>query len=197
MWLEGRLNTFTSYIAAYQPCHNEKDVASTWNQHVRYFSDKGIQSLNPRDIFNHDLTALLRIMLRNGDNVILGIDMNEDVRTGKLGKGLKELGLIELILSTHPSLSNPATFNRNNSRTPVDAIWGNSSLEVISAGYGPFDGGYPSALSDGYRFLWIMVSNHSLLGKHVPITNPTIRTERLKPDDPRSRKIFTRWVRKE
>ena len=42
-----------------------------------------------------------------------------------------------------------------------------------------------------------MVSNHSLLGKHLPITNPTIRTERLKPEDPRSRKICTRRVMKE
>ena len=195
--LEGKLNTFASYIAAYRPCHNDKDVASTWNQHVRYFSDQGIQSPNPRDIFDDDLIALLRIMLQNGDNVILGIDMNEDVRTGKLAKRLKELGLIDLILSTHPTLSPPATFNRNTTRTPVDAIWGNTSLDIISAGYGPFDGGYPSALSDGHRLLWIMASNQSLLGKHLPITNPKLRIERLKSHDPRSRKIFTRRVRKE
>ena len=78
-------------------------------------------------------------MLLNGDNVVLGTDMNEDVRTGKLAKGLKQLGLIDLILSTHSTSSPPATFNRNTTRTPVDAIWGNASLEVISAGYGPFD----------------------------------------------------------
>ena len=42
-----------------------------------------------------------------------------------------------------------------------------------------------------------MVSNHSLLGKHLPITNPTIGIEHLKPKDPWSRKIFTRRVRKE
>ena len=82
-------------------------------------------------------------------------------------------------------------------RTPVDATWGNTSLEVISAGYGPFDGGYPSALSNGHQFLWIMVSNHSLLGKHLAITNPKLSIERLKPEDLRSRKIFTRRVRKE
>ena len=115
MRLEGRLNTFVTYIAAYRPCCNEKDVASTWNQHVRYFSEKGITSPNPRDLFDVDLIALLQIILRNGDNVVLGIDMNKDVRTGKLAKQLKELGLIDLILSTHPSESPPATFNRNTS----------------------------------------------------------------------------------
>ena len=75
------------------------------------------------------------------------------MRSGKLAKQLKELGLIDLLLSTHPSESPPATFNSNNTQTPVDAIWGNSSLEVISAGYRPFDDGYPSAWSDGHRLL--------------------------------------------
>ena len=140
--LEGKLNTFSSYIAVYWPCRNKKDLPSTWNQHVRYFSDKGTQSLNPRDIFNDDLIALLWIMLQNGDNVVLGIDMNEDLRTGKLAKRLKELGLIDLILSTHSISLPPATFNRNTTRTPVDAIWGNAPLKVISTGYGPFNGGY-------------------------------------------------------
>ena len=119
------------------------------------------------------------------------------MRSGKLAKQLKELGLIDLIVSTHLSESPPATFNSNNTQTPVDAIWGNSSLEVISAGYRPFDDGYPSAWSDGHRLLWIMVSHQSLLGKHLPVTNPTIRAERLKPEDPRSRKIFQRRVMKE
>ena len=45
---------------------------------------------------------MLRIILRNRDNLNLGIDMNEHVRTGKLAKRLMELGSIVLILSTHP-----------------------------------------------------------------------------------------------
>ena len=92
--LEGHLNTFVSYIAAYQPCRNVKDEASTCNQYVRYFSEKGTTSPNPRDNFDDDLIALLCIILRNRDNTILGIDMNKDVRTGKLAKRLKELGLL-------------------------------------------------------------------------------------------------------
>ena len=131
MRLEGRLNTFVTYIVAYRPCCNETDVVSTWNQHVRHSSEKGITSPNPRDLSDIHLIVLLQILLRNGDNVILEININEDVKTGKLAKQLKELGLIDLILSTHPSESPPATFNRNTTRTPDDAIWGNLSLEVL------------------------------------------------------------------
>ena len=102
--LEGRLNIFSSYIAAYRPCRNAKDVALTLNQHVRYSNDKGIQSPNPRDIFDDDLISLLQLMLQNEDNVIVGIDMNEDLQNGNLAKRLKELRLKDLMLSTHPSI---------------------------------------------------------------------------------------------
>ena len=42
-----------------------------------------------------------------------------------------------------------------------------------------------------------MISNHSLLGKNLLITNPIMSTECLKPKDSRSRKIFTRRVMKD
>ena len=82
--------------------------------------------------------------------------MNEDACSDKLARRLKELGLKDLILSTHPASSPPATFNRTNSRIPVNVIWGKSSIEVISAGYGPFDGEAQSALSDvNYFGSWL------------------------------------------
>ena len=85
--LEGRLNTFVNYISVYQPCFNKIDVTSTWNQHVRYFNDKGINFPDLRDIFDNDLINVLRIMLHKGDNVILCINMNEDKRA--VGNWLK------------------------------------------------------------------------------------------------------------
>ena len=66
-----------------------------------------------------------------GDNIVLGIDMNKDVRTGTLALQLLSLGLSDLVLSTHPSQSPPATFNRNETRTPVDAIWGSRAIDVL------------------------------------------------------------------
>ena len=71
--------------------------------------------------------------------------MNEDVRSGKLAKQLKGLGLIDLVLSTHPSESPPATFNRNNSHIPIDALWATPSIKVTGAGFGPVYGLSPSA----------------------------------------------------
>ena len=122
--LEGCLNTFATYISAYKPCVNVGGITLTWNQHVRYFTDKGNIAPNPRDIFDGDLITLLTQILRKGDNVILGINTNEDVCSGNLAKQLKGPGLKDLVLSTHPLELPPVTFNRKNSCRPIDAIFG-------------------------------------------------------------------------
>lgn len=63
-----------------------------------------------------------------GDNIISGLDMNEDARNRALTKQLKDLNMRNLILTTHASASPPATHNRNQSRTPIDVIWGTSRV---------------------------------------------------------------------
>ena len=148
--LEGLLNTFATYISAYKACENAAGITSTWNQHVCYFTDKGHLAPNPRIIFDDNLIIFLQRTLRKGDNIVPGIDMNEDVRSGKLAKQLKGLGLIDLILSTHLLEPPPATFNSNNGRIPIDALWATPSIKVTGAGFGPVDGLSPSAKSDGH-----------------------------------------------
>ena len=98
--------------------------------------------------------------------------MNEDVRTGTFAQQLLSFGLRDLVLSTHSFQSPPMTFNRNETRTPVDAIWGSCAIDVLQAGYGPFDAPSPSALCDGHCFLWVEICNQSLLGKHLPTQVP-------------------------
>ena len=147
-------------------------LSTTWNQHVRYFRDHGIVEPHPRAQFNEVLTSFISKTLRKGENIVLGIDMNEDVRTGTLAQQLLSLGLRDLVLSTHSSQSPPATFNSNKTRTPGDAIWGSRAIDILRAGYGPFGAPSPSALSDGHRFLWVEICNQSLLDKHLPTQVP-------------------------
>jgi len=122
------------------------------------------------------------------------MDHNEDVRTGPLGEQLKALGLHAAILTLHSTLSPPATFNRNTSRTPIDAIWVSANVDIIRAGYCPF-GGSDGMRSD-HRMLWIEVDNSSILGKYLPSASSTPRS-RLRSDDPRARKQYTKKVHQE
>ena len=147
---------------------------------------------NPiQDIFDDDLCSEIEEWLRIGDVIILGIDMNEDVRTGKLARRLKELDLKELILTTRPFASPPANFHRNTSRTPIDGIFGSETVEVFRAGYMPFDSKPPAAPSDGHRFLWAEVCNQSILGKNIPRSTKAIQSKGLKANDPRCKKVTT------
>ena len=64
----------------------------------------------------------------------------------------------------HALASPPATHNRNQSRTPIDVIWGTSGVEVERAGYCPFNQKALSAASD-HQMIWVEVSSLSILGK--------------------------------
>ena len=82
--LEGRYKIFSTCILAYYPFTNKSSLPTTWRQYLQYFSDQGIIKTHPRNKFDEDLICFITKTLRKGYNVILGIDMNEDARSGKL-----------------------------------------------------------------------------------------------------------------
>ena len=84
--------------------------------------------------------AHIRAWLELGDSIVLVIDANDDVTHSRLTQSLSSLGIRYGILFTHPSSSPPAAQNRNQTRTPIDAIYISSNVIVTRAGYAPFDG---------------------------------------------------------
>jgi hypothetical protein len=157
------------------------------------------QIASPGPIFQFDthfITEIQKLKMM-GDNIIIGIDMNEDVRTCILSKVFKENDLQDVILTSHPSQSPPATFNQNQSRIPIDSIWVSPDLDINRARFMPFDGGPLPAPSDGHRMLWIEVDNYSFLGKHIPATTPPLAASRVKSNDPRSVRRYHRLLRKQ
>ena len=107
--------------------------------------------------------------------MILGMDHNEDVRTGSLGVKLKDLGRADSILTLHSSSSPPATFNRNKTRTPIDALWVSPNVGVLRGGYCAF-GGLVGLRSDHHQ-LWIEIDNSTIFGKHLPSSFSTPRSQ--------------------
>lgn len=128
--------------------------------------------------------------------MVLGINTNEDARSGKLAKQLSSLGLRDLILWTDASSSSSATLNWNKNQTPVDAIWGTRVINVIRAGYGPFNALNPSAWSDGHRSLWVEICNRSSRSKHPQTQVAPIHTDCVCAADPRSRNMYNCQVNK-
>ena len=193
--LRGKGTAYTRMVSAYRPCFN-KGIGTVWTQHCRYMrAANQVSSPDPIQQFDIDLTAEIQKWKLMGDNIIIGIDMNEDVRDCNLSKVLQENDFRNAILTAHPSESPPATFNRNRSRIPIDAIWVTPNLDITRAGFMPFDGGSPSAPSDGHRMLWIEVDNYSFLGKHIPTRTSPLAASRVKSNDPRSVRRYHRILR--
>jgi hypothetical protein len=119
--------------------------------------------------------------------VIIGIDINHNISDPVLHERFRRVGLTEAI-SRHHSLSHPpATYNRNYSDTPIDAIWVSSQVEVLVCGYGAFDSGNDGA---DHRVLWMDVHLASIFGYALQRLNQRV-PRCLRSDDPR---LVARYV---
>ena len=162
--------------AAYCPIKNPRNPGLVWNQHCRYFSDtRDDPNPNPRALFADDLCKSVSTRLIAGNSVILGMDHNEDVRTGLLAEKLKELKIIDSILTLHSVSSPPATLKINTTITPIDALWVSPNIGVLRGGYCAFDGLF--GMRSDHRRLWIEVDNSTVLGKHLPSSFSTLRSQ--------------------
>ena len=82
-------STTTRIISAYfprRPNRNSKG-RTVWEQHSRYFEGKGDMRY-PSTIFIEDLLGLIKPWTTSGDHVILAMDANQDVYSGKLSQEL-------------------------------------------------------------------------------------------------------------
>jgi hypothetical protein len=76
----------TRFITAYQPCENGGGE-TVFTQHRHYFEGLGNHT-NPRTLFCEHLLELIAECKSQGEEVVLYIDANENVYTGRLAKAL-------------------------------------------------------------------------------------------------------------
>ena len=179
-WLrfQGRQGVKIRVISVYRPC--DSDGPETVNQqHQRYLTKKKRLEA-PREALYVDLYEEMSVWIDAGDQIILGIDANEDIRTGRTQEFFRALGMKEAILARHAERSPPATYNRNNSREPIDGIFVTPGLKAVAAGYEAFGEGCPS----DHRALWADFTYEDAFGHSPPpLIAPTAR--RLRSEDPR------------
>jgi hypothetical protein len=135
----------------------------------------------PRDLFTNHITAAITQWTQEGDQIILMIDSNEDIRL--FSHALQHTGLREVLLTRHGQNS-PTTFNRGS--IPIDGIFASPTLDIIAGGYLEF-GFCP--LTD-HRGLWIDIHYQAAFG-HIMPAIVTANARRLKTTDPR---IVTRYT---
>jgi hypothetical protein len=130
-----------------------------------------------------------------GNLIIIGMDANDNVRTGTINAMLRSQGLLDVHATRHPHLPTVATCNKNTQGIPVDGIWASSpSLDCLAADYYGF-GELVIGKTD-HRMIWANFSFESALGFQPP--KPSYLTPQcLTLTDPRVIRRYNKVLRRE
>ena len=162
----GKDGITTVFVSAYSPCHNPDGLHTIWCQRARYFKEhEDILKLDVHALFIRDLCKFLGDLRDEGNNAVLGMDANDDVRNGKVTKALMEVGMHKAIVSIQGGESVPATCATNEQRKPIDSIWTSPRLTVLRCGFLSFHDVY--GFQSDHRLVWDNTYNEDLLG-HRP-----------------------------
>ncbi len=119
----------TCIVSAYNVGRQAPRGNSTiYQQQLRYIQTHGLDS-TPSRLFTIDFVAQLRVWQRQGDRLLLFMDMNEHILTGRVARHLLAMGLQE---ATHLQWGErePHTYVRG--LEPIDAVWHSQGLDVVS-----------------------------------------------------------------
>ena len=124
------------FVSVYRSCCNPDGLHTVWSQQARYFKDhEDIQEPDVQALFTRDLCNFLGDLRDDSNNVVLGMDANDDVRDGEVTRALWEIGMFEAVVSNHKDKSVPATCAKNTQRKPIDNIWTSPGLTVLRCGF--------------------------------------------------------------
>ena len=188
--LRGKGGASIRIATAYRPSGRGK-TESVAAQHTRYF-DSIKRDIEPIAAFYEDLKAEIKMWLKDGDQVVVMGDFNEDVRGSHLTEffGDDELNLREVLIEKHGE-EGPETCIKNESNVPIDGIFCTPGLSILAGGYLPHHDGPKS----DHRFLWMRMTVQIAFGHLAPPTQPHY-IRRLNQKDPRGRRKYKEVVRR-
>jgi hypothetical protein len=164
-------------LFAYRCNEKTEHAGSVYNQQKAYFDSIGAPR-NPRDAFWEDLISEITPWTESSDTVVLGMDMNDDVRDADNVKHLKALKLTEII--THKHGNNDPNTHKFGSK-PIDGLFVSDGILDSKCGYLPF-------VFD-HRLLWMDLDLDTTFG-YEPDISPRYKPRRLKYDDRRTRERY-------
>ena len=184
---EGRSNHKLRFVYACNPCYST-GLNTVYQQHVRYLDTENSNE-TPHAAFKKDFKPALSEWLDNGDELVVSIDANQDVRKGRLQRMFKSLGLHNAITTRYPHLPMPATHARNNNSKPINAIFTTINDPDMRCGYLPFQEAFPG----DHRPMWINIPKRTAWGQNPPhLFKPT--SIGMSTNDPHLRQAYRKRV---
>jgi hypothetical protein len=168
---------------AYRCVRNFHGPLSAWNQQ-RFILDSDNREEDPIEAFDHDIFVCIKQWIEAGEHIILGIDVNEDIRSGSFARRIRlECGLQEIMIRNFGQ-NLPHTYARGSS--PIDGLFVSSSLINCSSGY--------TDIVCDHRMLWIDVPTDLALG-YTPAKFAAPSLKRLILQDPRVVKNYNKLLK--
>jgi hypothetical protein len=118
---QGKSSVSLKVVAAYRPCISN-GALGTYSQHINHLYEKDDDQC-PRQAFLEDLQADLQKWIQSGEQVLVMLDANEDIRDGAVQQMFTEVGMREVLLECNADLSATSTYSRNFQDTPIDGIF--------------------------------------------------------------------------
>lgn len=178
---KGKNNIRTRLISAYRTCVISSAGENTVHrQQERYLDDHKIDK-TPRQALFDDLGSQVDTWITAGEQIVLIMDANTDIRSQEIQTWAQQHGLRENLTDEDHTII--ATNSRGS--VTIDGIFTSGSIEVLRKGYSEF-GAFPT----DHRLLWIDIHYKNAFGhKMPPISIPGAR--RLKSDNIKCRK---KWI---
>jgi hypothetical protein len=171
----GKRNISVKVYTVYHPVENKHDEYSAYQQQLDFFYEQG-REVDPRKVLIDELCVELKAVLDKGEQVVVILDANEDIRRGYAQEQFEKIGLVEAIIDRHGDA--PPTYDRGSK--PIDGIFVSPTLRGCRCGYEAFGDGPPGIT---HRLIWIDIPVVNAFGN--VLTSTKFKARRLKNFDPR------------
>jgi hypothetical protein len=119
----------TCIISAYNVGrHAPRGDSTIYQQQFRYIQNHGLDSM-PSCLFTIDFVAQLQVWQRQGDRLLVFMDMNEHILTGCVARRLLAMGLHKAM---HSQWGETELHTYVRGLEPINAVWCSQDLEVVS-----------------------------------------------------------------
>ena len=172
-------------VSAYRPCLNKQGATTVYSQHRRFLDDNNDDRC-PRVAWLEDLQVAVRLWKKDGDQIILAADVNQDVRSDEIRDGFRRMGLTNLLMNKYGDRM-PATYIDGSD--PIDGLWGTPGITMSQGGMLPFNSG---VIGSDHRLSWIDVTYLTAFGTIPPVVQ-SFAARRLHLQDKRAAQRFRRF----
>ena len=192
--LTGKRGIRTRIINGYRPVRDFSNRPGTvFSQQEKFFHEQGLPR-DPRKAFLDDLQTAIGVWTNEGDQIILGLDLNEFIHSNEITTWVGNTGLIPTLAKQHPRLPLVDTCDKSHSQRPIDGIWTSPGIAILQCGMTGF-GELVMGPSD-HRLLWMDVDPDSIFGYSTSPIPPRPK-ELFSIQDPLAVRHYNNYVRRQ